>query len=296
MQQVHAKKFLGQHFLTDLTVAQKIAKTLAFSEEVVQIDRPAVIKATPASALPTNSKFAGTPNKKIKVLEVGPGMGVLTQFLLKDPQIELTAIELDRESVAYLKEWYPELHLIEGDFLKLDLDTLYPEGEFNVIGNYPYNISSQIFFRVLEYKDRIPVCSGMIQKEVAERIASAPGKKAYGILSVLLQAYYDIEYLFTVHEHVFNPPPKVKSAVIRMTRNRRRQLGCDEALFKTIVKTAFNQRRKQMRNSLQQLVGKGNPILEENIFTKRPEQLSVDEFIQLTLLIEKSHVGNQNIL
>ena len=136
----------------------------------------------------------------------------------------------------------------------------------------------------------------MIQKEVAERLASAPGKKTYGILSVLLQAYYDIEYLFTVHEHVFNPPPKVKSAVIRMTRNRRRQLGCDEALFKTIVKTAFNQRRKQMRNSLQQLVGKGNPILEENIFTKRPEQLSVDEFIQLTLLIEKSHVGNQNIL
>ena len=136
----------------------------------------------------------------------------------------------------------------------------------------------------------------MIQKEVAERLASQPGKKAYGILSVLLQAYYDIEYLFTVHEHVFNPPPKVKSAVIRMTRNRRKQLGCDEALFKTIVKTAFNQRRKQMRNSLQQLIGKGNPILEENIFTKRPEQLSVDEFIQLTLLIEKSHVGNQNIL
>jgi len=272
MQQVHAKKkscetvrakkFLGQHFLTDLSVARQIAETLESG----------------------------------RVLEIGPGMGVLTQFLLQNPKIELTAVELDRESVAYLKEWYPELHLIEGDFLKMDLDKLYPEGEFCVIGNYPYNISSQIFFRVLDYKDRIPVCSGMIQKEVAERIASKPGNKAYGILSVLLQAYYDIEYLFTVHEHVFNPPPKVKSAVIRMTRNRRRQLGCDEALFKTVVKTAFNQRRKQMRNSLQQLVGKGNPILEENIFTKRPEQLSVDEFIQLTNLIEKSHVGNQNIL
>ena len=262
MQQVHAKKFLGQHFLTDLTVARKIAETI--------------------SAGPT--------------LEIGPGMGVLTQYLLKNPNIQLTAIEIDRESVAYLKEWYPELHLIEGDFLKLNLDIIYPEGEFNVIGNYPYNISSQIFFKVLEYKDRIPVCSGMIQKEVAERIASKPGKKAYGILSVLLQAYYDIEYLFTVDEHVFNPPPKGKSAVIRMTRNKRRRLDCDEALFKTVVKTAFNQRRKQMRNSLQQLVGKGNPILEEKIFTMRPEQLSVEQFIELTHLIEKSHVGNQDIL
>ena len=262
MQQVHAKKFLGQHFLTDLTVARKIAETI--------------------SAGPT--------------LEIGPGMGVLTQYLLKNPNIQLTAIEIDRESVAYLKEWYPELHLIEGDFLKLNLDIIYPEGEFNVIGNYPYNISSQIFFKVLEYKDRIPVCSGMIQKEVAERIASKPGKKAYGILSVLLQAYYDIEYLFTVDEHVFNPPPKVKSAVIRMTRNKRRRLDCDEALFKTVVKTAFNQRRKHMRNSLQQLVGKGNPILEEKIFTMRPEQLSVEQFIELTHLIEKSHVGNQDIL
>jgi 16S rRNA (adenine1518-N6/adenine1519-N6)-dimethyltransferase len=261
MQQVHAKKFLGQHFLTDLSVAQKIAETINTG----------------------------------RTIEIGPGMGVLTQYLLQNPNIQLTAIELDRESVAYLKEWYPELHLIEGDFLKINLDELIPEGEFNVIGNYPYNISSQIFFKVLEYKDRIPVCSGMIQKEVAERIASKPGKKAYGILSVLLQAYYDIEYLFTVDENVFNPPPKVKSAVIRLTRNRRRRLECDEQLFKTVVKTAFNQRRKQMRNSLQQLVGKGNPILEENIFTKRPEQLSVNEFVELTNIIE-SHVGNQNIL
>ena len=254
MQQVRAKKFLGQHFLKDLSVAQRIAETISSG----------------------------------RVLEIGPGMGVLTQFLLKKPDIDLTAIEIDRESVVYLKEWYPELHLIEGDFLKLDLATLYPDEEFCVIGNYPYNISSQIFFKVLENKDRIPVCSGMIQKEVAERLASKPGNKAYGILSVLLQAYYDIEYLFTVDEHVFNPPPKVKSAVIRMTRNRRQDLGCDEALFKQVVKTAFNQRRKQMRNSLQTLAGKGNPILEDPIFTKRPEQLSVEEFVEVTKMIDKT--------
>ena len=277
MQRVHAKKFLGQHFLKDLNVAQRIAETTYKGQ---------------SDQVPST--------EKVRVLEIGPGMGVLTQFLLKDPNIQLTAIEIDRESVAYLKEWYPELHLIEGDFLKLDLNILYPEGEFNVIGNYPYNISSQIFFKVLEYKDRIPVCSGMIQKEVAERIASKPGKKAYGILSVLLQAYYDIEYLFTVDEYVFNPPPKVKSAVIRMTRNKRRRLECDEELFKTVVKTAFNQRRKQMRNSLRGLVNP-TPEGEENerleyFLTRRPEQLSVEEFIELTNLIEKSHVRNQDIL
>ena len=254
MQQVRAKKFLGQHFLKDLSVAQRIAETIT----------------------------AG------RVLEIGPGMGVLTQYLLKNPNLQTTAIEIDRESVAYLKEWYPELHLIEGDFLKLDLNIIYPDGDFCVIGNYPYNISSQIFFKVLDHKDRIPICSGMIQKEVAERIASKPGKKAYGILSVLLQAYYDIEYLFTVDEHVFNPPPKVKSAVVRLTRNNRQQLDCDEALFKTIVKTAFNQRRKQMRNSLMGIVGKENPLLNDPIFTKRPEQLSVEEFISLTKLIQNS--------
>ena len=278
MQQVHAKKFLGQHFLTALTVARNIADT----------------------AYKGQSDEVQSTKEKIRVLEIGPGMGVLTQFLLKDPNIQLTAIEIDRESVAYLKEWYPELHLIQGDFLKLDLNIIYPDGEFNVIGNYPYNISSQIFFKVLEYKDRIPVCSGMIQKEVAERIASKPGKKAYGILSVLLQAYYDIEYLFTVHEHVFNPPPKVKSAVIRMTRNKRRQLDCDEELFKTVVKTAFNQRRKQMRNSLRGLIEispqpspEGNGEKEERLewfLTRRPEQLSVDEFIELTKLINNQLV------
>ena len=252
MQQVRAKKSLGQHFLRDLGVAQRIAETIDSG----------------------------------RVLEIGPGMGVLTQYLLRNPKIDLTAVELDHESVEYLGEWYPELKVIEADFLKMNLDELYPEGEFSIIGNYPYNISSQIFFKVLEYKDRIPVCSGMLQKEVAERLASKPGKKAYGILSVLLQAWYDIEYLFTVDAQLFNPPPKVQSAVIRLTRNRRRQLDCDEKLFKTVVKTAFNQRRKQLRNSLQVLAGKGNPILQEELFTKRPEQLGVEEFQKLTKLLQ----------
>ena len=273
MQQVRAKKFLGQHFLKDLSIAQRIAET----------------------AYKGQSDEVQSTKEKVRVLEIGPGMGVLTQYLLKNPNIQLTAIEIDRESVVYLKECYSELHLIEGDFLKLDLNIIYPEGEFNVIGNYPYNISSQIFFKVLDYKDRIPVCSGMIQKEVAERIASKPGKKAYGILSVLLQAYYDIEYLFTVDEHVFNPPPKVKSAVICMTRNKRRQLDCDEELFKTVVKTAFNQRRKQMRNSLRNLVESLKLKVERSseeesrlewFLTRRPEQLSVDEFVELTKLIQ----------
>ena len=292
MQQVHAKKFLGQHFLTDLSIAQRIAET-AYPQ---QCSTDGHRQSDRAELFTREGKGVNNP---VQVLEVGPGMGVLTQFLLKDPNIQLTAIEIDRESVAYLKEWYPELHLIEGDFLKLDLNIIYPEGEFNVIGNYPYNISSQIFFKVLEYKDRIPVCSGMIQKEVAERIASKPGKKAYGILSVLLQAYYDIEYLFTVDEYVFNPPPKVKSAVIRMTRNKRRRLDCDETLFKTIVKTAFNQRRKQMRNSLRNLVESLKLRVERSseeesrlewFLTRRPEQLSVEEFIELTNLIANNHV------
>ncbi len=254
MQHVRAKKSLGQHFLRDLSVAERIADT---------------VKSGP-------------------VLEIGPGMGVLTEFLLRNPQISLTAVELDHESVTYLNNTLCLSHpfrLIEGDVLKKDWSELFT-GEFSVIGNYPYNISSQIFFKVLDYKNQIPVCSGMIQKEVAERLASAPGKKAYGILSVLLQAWYDIEYLFTVDAQSFNPPPKVQSAVIRMTRNKRRSLECDESLFKTIVKTAFNQRRKQMRNSLQQLSGKGNPILEENIFSKRPEQLTVEQFVELTKLLQ----------
>lgn len=263
MQQVKAKKRLGQHFLKDLHIAQQIAESPVYSQQDI-----------PATG-------------KMPVLEIGPGMGVLTQYLLKDPKLDVTAIEIDTESVAYLHEYYPELHVIEGDFLKLPIESVYPDGQFCVIGNYPYNISSQIFFKVLEYKDRIPCCSGMIQKEVAERLAAKPGTKAYGILSVLLQAYYDIEYLFTVHEFVFDPPPKVKSAVIRFTRNSRQQLECDEKLFKQVVKTAFNQRRKQMRNSLSSMVQKGNPLLEDPIFTKRPEQLSVEEFVELTKKISQ---------
>lgn len=230
----------------------------------------------------TVSAYKGLP-----VLEVGPGMGVLTQFLLEAGQ-DLTVVELDRESVEYLNEHFPQLQgrIIGEDFLKLDLATLFP-GQFCVIGNYPYNISSQIFFKVVDYKDRIPCCSGMIQKEVAERMAAAPGSKTYGILSVLLQAWYDIEYLLTVPEHVFNPPPKVKSAVIRMTRNSTTHLGCDETLFKRVVKTGFNQRRKTLRNSLKPLLGKENEIFDDPIFDKRPEQLSVQQFIELTNRIER---------
>lgn len=253
---VKPKKSLGQHFLKDLDIARQIADTV--------------------------SAYKGMP-----VLEVGPGMGVLTQFLLEAGQ-DLTVVELDRESVEYLNEHFPQLQgrIIGEDFLKLDLATLFP-GQFCVIGNYPYNISSQIFFKVVDYKDRIPCCSGMIQKEVAERMAAAPGSKTYGILSVLLQAWYDIEYLLTVPEHVFNPPPKVKSAVIRMTRNSTTHLGCDETLFKRVVKTGFNQRRKTLRNSLKPLLGKENEFFDDPIFDKRPEQLSVQQFIELTNRIER---------
>lgn len=253
---VKPKKSLGQHFLKDLDIARQIADSV--------------------------SAYKGMP-----VLEVGPGMGVLTQFLLEAGQ-DLTVVELDRESVEYLNEHFPQLQgrIIGEDFLKLDLATLFP-GQFCVIGNYPYNISSQIFFKVVDYKDRIPCCSGMIQKEVAERMAAAPGSKTYGILSVLLQAWYDIEYLLTVPEHVFNPPPKVKSAVIRMTRNSTTHLGCDETLFKRVVKTGFNQRRKTLRNSLKPLLGKENEIFDDPIFDKRPEQLSVQQFIELTNRIER---------
>lgn len=253
---VKPKKSLGQHFLKDLDIARQIADTV--------------------------SAYKGMP-----VLEVGPGMGVLTQFLLEAGQ-DLTVVELDRESVEYLNEHFPQLQgrIIGEDFLKLDLATLFP-GQFCVIGNYPYNISSQIFFKVVDYKNRIPCCSGMIQKEVAERMAAAPGSKTYGILSVLLQAWYDIEYLLTVPEHVFNPPPKVKSAVIRMTRNSTTHLGCDETLFKRVVKTGFNQRRKTLRNSLKPLLGKENEIFDDPIFDKRPEQLSVQQFIELTNRIER---------
>ncbi|RRD92087.1 16S rRNA (adenine(1518)-N(6)/adenine(1519)-N(6))-dimethyltransferase RsmA [Bacteroides heparinolyticus] len=252
MRLVKPKKFLGQHFLNDRKVAQDIADT---------------VDACP----------------EIPILEVGPGMGVLTRFLLPKGR-EVKVVELDYESVAYLREAFSQLegHIIEDDFLKMNLQRLFGGRPFVLTGNYPYNISSQIFFKMLEYKDLIPCCTGMIQKEVAERIASGPGNKAYGILSVLIQAWYKVEYLFTVHEHVFNPPPKVKSAVIRMTRNETQALGCDEKLFKQIVKTTFNQRRKTLRNSIKPILGKDCPLTEDPLFNKRPEQLSVQEFIDLT--------------
>ena len=221
------------------------------------------------------------------ILEVGPGMGVLTQYLLSEGH-DLTVVELDTESVAYLNKNFPMLagRIVEGDFLQMDLAKQFGKN-LCVIGNYPYNISSQIFFKVLDHKDMVPCCSGMIQKEVAERLAAKPGSKTYGILSVLMQAWYDVEYLFTVSEHVFNPPPKVKSAVIRMIRNDVTELGCNEQLFKRIVKTAFNQRRKTMRNSLKPLIEQGSSILSQEIFNLRPEQISVAQFIELTNEIEK---------
>lgn len=258
MKLVKPKKFLGQHFLKDLQVAQDIADTIDTCPD-------------------------------IPVLEVGPGMGVLTQFLLRKER-PVKVVELDFESVAYLKENFSQLgdNIIEQDFLKMDLSELFGNQPFVLTGNYPYNISSQIFFKMLDYKDLIPCCTGMIQKEVAERIAARPGNKTYGILSVLIQAWYSVEYLFTVHEHVFNPPPKVKSAVIRMTRNSTRELGCNEKLFKQIVKTTFNQRRKTLRNSIASILDKTNPLSADPIFNKRPEQLSVEDFIELTNRVEKA--------
>jgi 16S rRNA (adenine1518-N6/adenine1519-N6)-dimethyltransferase len=252
MRLVKPKKFLGQHFLKDLKVAQNIADTVDACQ-----------------ALP--------------ILEVGPGMGVLTQYLLQKER-EVRVVEIDYESVAYLRENFPALEgrIIEDDFLKMDLHKLFGGQPFVLTGNYPYNISSQIFFKMLDNRDIIPCCTGMIQKEVAERIAAGPGSKTYGILSVLIQAWYSVEYLFTVGENVFNPPPKVKSAVIRMTRNATTSLGCDEKLFKQIVKTTFNQRRKTLRNSIKPIRGKESPLTSDEIFSKRPEQLSVQQFIELT--------------
>ena len=268
--EVRAKKALGQHFLTDQKVARAIVDALS----------------CPA---PTGHLFP--------VLEVGPGMGVLTQYLLEREDIDLKLIEIDSESVEYLLTHFAGMQgrLMEGDFLTLKLEKLFPE-QFAIIGNFPYNISSQIFFKVLDYKDQIPQVVGMVQKEVAERIAEKPGSKTYGILSVLLQAWYDIEYLFTVGSGCFAPPPKVESAVIRLKRNGRESLGCDEALFKTVVKTAFGQRRKMMRNPLKPLAAAKASregwseeqladFLAQDVFTLRPERLSVEDFVALTNLL-----------
>lgn len=253
MNTVRPKKNLGQHFLHDQNIARKIVDSLGDSQ----------------------------PN----VLEIGPGTGILTRFLLVRQNINLRLVEIDKESVQYLKKNYPELkHKIHhDDFLKMDLRQVFT-GKFSIIGNFPYNISSQIFFRILEYKNNIPQVVGMIQKEVAERIAAGPGTKTYGILSVLLQAFYNIDYLFTVPQQVFVPPPKVKSAVIRLVRNEQKSLPCNEKLFFQVVKISFNQRRKMLRKSLAG-VCKELPI---ELAEKRPEQLSVESFIKLTCFIETS--------
>ena len=270
MKQVRPKKNLGQHFLTDLSIAKRIADT---------VDEP----------------YADLP-----VLEVGPGMGVMTQYLVEKPR-PLKVVEIDRESVAYLSErfgWKVESgnllppssflfpQIIMGDFLRMDLNEVFDGQQFVVTGNYPYDISSQIFFKMLDNKDLIPCCTGMIQHEVAVRMASQPGNKQYGILSVLIQAWYNVEYLFTVEPSVFNPPPKVQSAVIRMTRNAVTDLGCDEQLFRRVVKATFNQRRKMLRVSLRQIFDVNHPapegFFEDPIMTRRPEQLSIPEFIELT--------------
>ncbi len=265
MKQVRPKKNLGQHFLTDLSIARRIADT---------VDEP----------------FPDLP-----VLEVGPGMGVMTQFLVEKDRL-LKVVEIDRESVAYLKETLfrkeesKHSQIIEGDFLRMDLHSLFDGGQFVLTGNYPYDISSQIFFKMLDNRDLIPCCTGMIQREVALRMAAQPGSKTYGILSVLIQAWYNVEYLFTVEPSVFNPPPKVQSAVIRMTRNEVQHLGCDEQLFKRVVKTTFNQRRKMLRVSLRQLLPTDSSIftLHASLLTLRPEQLTISQFVELTNLVEKN--------
>ena len=280
MKQVRPKKNLGQHFLTDLNIAKAIADT---------------VDACP----------------DLPILEVGPGMGVMTQYLVEKPR-PFKVVEIDRESVAYLQEHFPEFtrneergtrseeggtrkelprEIISADFLRMDLKEVFDGQQFVLTGNYPYDISSQIFFKMLDNKDLIPCCTGMIQHEVALRMASQPGNKQYGILSVLIQAWYHVEYLFTVEPGVFNPPPKVQSAVIRMTRNEVTDLGCDETLFRRVVKTTFNQRRKMLRVSLRQLFNGAQTasphFFEDPMMTRRPEQLSIQEFVELTNKVEK---------
>ena len=363
--EVRAKKSLGQHFLTDLSIAQRIAESLiapspdashlqeatgeetetthlqSMTESETGNDREQTVNTDvakdmdghvgtsaenrtdtpiqPACHMETTMQVGNDTNHResetqvgkdtghreaetkvgydgrwTDVLEVGPGMGVLTQYLLQRPELSLKMVEIDRESVDYLLTNLPipSGALIEADFLKLRLETFF-KGQFCIIGNFPYNISSQIFFRILDYRNSVPQVVCMIQKEVAERIAEGPGSKTYGILSVLLQAWYDIEYLFTVGEGAFNPPPKVKSAVIRLTRNGRKTLGCDESMFKAVVKTAFNQRRKTMRNSLRPLINakasregwddaRMAAFLSDPVFDLRPERLGVEDFIALT--------------
>lgn len=267
---VKAKKALGQHFLTSEDVARRTADAIAPDQ------------------LPAGEAAWGS----MPILEIGPGTGMLSRYLLASGR-QLKAVELDSESVAYLRRAMPDLDVVEADFLKVDLSRLMPGGPFALIGNYPYNISSQIFFRVLDERGRIPVCAGMLQREVAQRICAGPGSKAYGILSVLLQTWYECQYLFTVGAELFNPPPKVQSAVIRLVRNGRTELPVPEKLYKTVIKTAFGQRRKTLRNSLSSLIAsaaasKPDPqVFAESlkgleVMSLRPEQLSVSDFIDLT--------------
>lgn len=253
---VKAKKHLGQHFLTDKTICKNIASELSHTDRYQN------------------------------VLEIGPGMGALTEYLLARDEFTTFVMDIDTESIHFLQQHFPALdgRIIEADFLREDLTKYMGNEPFAVAGNFPYNISSQILFRVIDYRDQIPEVVGMFQKEVAERIAEPPGSKAYGILSVFLQAFYDIRYCFTVDEHVFDPPPKVKSGVIQLVRNNRENLSCDENLFKRVVKTAFNQRRKTLRNSLKSMLNGG--ATTDPIFDLRPERLGVDEFIRLTEIIE----------
>mgnify|MGYP001690603414 CR=1 FL=1 len=259
MELVKAKKHLGQHFLKDLNIAQKIADTLSLK------------------------------NYK-KVVEIGAGMGVLTQFLLKK-DVDVHIVEIDKESVAYLQAFFPKLkgHILSEDFLKFDIVNYFDKKPFAIIGNFPYNISSQIVFKLLEIRFFVPEFAGMFQKEVAERICEGPGSKSYGILSVLTQAFYETEYLFTVPEHVFNPPPKVKSGVIRLKRKKDYTLACDEKMFFSVVKTAFGQRRKTLRNSLKSFLLEREALKAEPLFDKRPEMLSVSEFITLTQWLNTSN-------
>ncbi|MBO7574247.1 MAG: ribosomal RNA small subunit methyltransferase A [Bacteroidales bacterium] len=268
--EVRAKKALGQHFLTDLTVAQKIVGALSQDTGGVPPETPCV------------ASLRNDPGSVRDVLEIGPGMGVLTQYLLQREDLDLKLVELDGESVDYLLTHFPGMQgkLYQADYLRLDIHKLFP-GAYRVIGNFPYNISSQIFFKILDDKDRIPEVVCMIQKEVADRIAEQPGSKTYGILSVLLQAWYDIDYIMSVGSGAFAPPPKVQSAVIRLRRNGRTALGCDERAFKTVVKTAFNQRRKTLRNALKPLLPEGFDA-SDPVFDLRAERLGVEDFVALT--------------
>ena len=257
MRKVQPKKYLGQHFLNDARIAARIVEAL--------------------------------PLPPYQVLEVGPGMGVLTGHLAVIPDIDLRLIEVDEESIDYLHAHFPQLsrRIISGDFLKLNLAD-YFKGKYSVIGNFPYNISSQIFFKVLENRDSVHCITGMVQREVGRRITAPPGSKEYGILSVLMQAWYHAEYLFTVSENVFVPPPKVKSAVVRFIRNDVQDLGCDASLFHKVVKRAFNQRRKTLRNSLKPFGIVAEDERANTLLKLRPEQLGVEEFVELTLLVERS--------